>query len=113
MGALVATASVKTTQAEIPSGSDPMQRCHKVFSEVGLIVRASASSDGKRIGSLEKGEKVKLDGEDLPGTGAVYPMIQTGDDGTYWIKLKSPKAGYVLYASDDDPNYNYLVPCEG
>lgn len=89
-----------------------MQQCHKVFSEVGLIVRATASSKGRKLGSLSKGEKVQLDGEKLGETGAVYPMIQDGAEGTYWIKLKKPIAGYVLYSSDDDADYTYIVPCK-
>ena len=111
----VAVASVVTfclsTEAAQPTGSDPMQECHKVFSEVGLLVRASPSSEGKKLGSLEKGEKVRLDGETLAGTGAVYPMIQKDSDGSFWVKIKAPKAGYVLYSSADDENYTYLVPC--
>ena len=101
-----------SADAAPPTGSDPLLQCHKVFSEVGLVVRASASSDGKKIGSLSKGEKVQLDGEELPGTGAVYPMIKNGADGEYWVKIKSPKAGYVLYSSDDDSDYTYIVPCK-
>ena len=100
------------TDAAPPTGSDPMTQCHKVFSEVGLLVRASASSSAKKIGSLTKGQKVQLDGESLPETGAVYPMIKKDSEGSYWIKLKAPKAGYVLYSSDSDPNYTYIVPCK-
>jgi hypothetical protein len=96
-----------------PTGSDPLLECHKVFSEVGLVVRASASSEGRKIGSLSKGQKVQLDGEELEGTGAVYPMIKKSADGSYWVKIKSPKEGYVLYSSDDDPDYTYIVPCKG
>ncbi len=45
------------------------------------------------------------------GTGAVYPEIQDGADGEYWIKLKRPIAGLVLYTTDSDPDYTYIVPC--
>jgi hypothetical protein len=83
-----------------------------VFSEVGLIVRASASSDGKKVGSLSKGQRVQLDGEELEGTGAVYPQMKKDSEGSYWIKLKSPTAGWVLYTSDDDLDYTYIVPCK-
>ena len=100
-----------STGAAQPTGSDPMAECHKVFSEVGLQIRATASSEGRKVGSLQKGQKVKLDGESLAGTGAVYPMIKEDDAGGYWVKIKAPKAGYVLYSSDDDPSYTYLVPC--
>lgn len=109
---VVAAWSIETVVAELPTGSDPMAECHKVFSEVGLVIRTGPSSDAKKIGSLQKGARVKLDGEILKGTGAVYPMIQDGPDGSLWIKLKAPKAGYVLLASEDDPDYRYLVPCE-
>ena len=98
--------------AELPTGSDPLLQCHRVFSEVGLIVRASASSEGRKVGSLKKGEKVQLDGEELAGTGAVYPQIKTDEEGGYWVKIKSPKAGYVLYTSEDDSAYRYIVPCK-
>ena len=108
--ALAAAWSVSNGAAQ-PSGSDPMAECHKVHSEVGLLVRASASSKGRKVGNLSKGDKVRLDGESLAGTGAVYPMIQKDADGAYWVKIKAPKAGYVLYSSDDDPKYTYLVPC--
>lgn len=46
-----------------------MAECHKVFSDVGLLVRASAPSKGKKVGSVKKGDKVQLDGEELAGTG--------------------------------------------
>ena len=104
--------SVATTRAEVPTGSDPLLKCHRVFSEVGLLVRASASSKGRKLGSLKKGEKVQLDGEELSGTGAVYPQIKTDDEGGYWVKIKSPTAGYVLYTSEDDSEYRYIVPCK-
>jgi hypothetical protein len=99
-------------QAAPPTGSDPLTECHRVFSEVGLIVRASASSKGKKIGRLEKGAKVMLDGEELSGTGAVYPMMKKDSEGGYWIKIKSPQEGYVLYTSEDDTDYTYIVPCK-
>ena len=99
-------------EAAPPTGSDPLLECHRVFSEVGLIVRASASSKGKKIGRLEKGAKVMLDGEELSGTGAVYPMIKKDSEGGYWIKIKSPEEGYVLYTSEDDTDYTYIVPCK-
>jgi hypothetical protein len=94
-----------------PTGSDPLAECHKVHSEVGLLIRATASSSGKKVGSLSKGEKVQLDGEELAGTGAVYPMMKKDSDGAYWVKIKAPKEGYVLYTSDDDLDYKYIVPC--
>ena len=103
--------SASTIDAAPPTGSDPLLECHKVHSEVGLLVRSSASSNGKKLGSLSKGDKVQLDGESLPGTGAVYPMIKKDSEGAYWVKIKSPKAGYVLYSSDSDPDYQYVVPC--
>jgi hypothetical protein len=95
-----------------PTGSDPLPQCHRVNSEVGLIVRASGSSKGRKIRSLENGTKVQLAGEALAGTGAVYPQIQKEKDGSYWIKIKTPTAGYVLYTSDQDPSYKYIVPCK-
>ncbi len=76
-----------------------------------MLIRATASSKGRKAGSLQKGQKVKLDGESLAGTGAVYPMVKKDGDGAYWVKVKAPKDGYVLYSSDDDPSYAYLVPC--
>jgi len=76
-----------------------------------LLIRATASSKGRKAGSLQKGQKVKLDGESLAGTGAVYPMVKKDGDGAYWVKIKAPKEGYVLYSSDDDPEYTYIVPC--
>ena len=99
-------------EAAPPTGSDPMTQCHKVHSDVGLLVRATASSKGKKLGSLSKGDRVQLDGEELAGTGAVYPMIKKDADGAYWVKIKAPKEGYVLYSSDDDPEYTYIVPCK-
>lgn len=89
-----------------------MQECHKVFSEVGLIIRAEASSESRKVGRLAKGAKVKLAGEVLKDTGAVYPEIQVDDAGAYWIRIKAPQRGYVLYGSKDDPEYSYIVPCE-
>ena len=73
-----ALAALLPASAELPTGSDPLLQCHKLHSEgVGLVVRASASSKGRKLGTLEAGQKVKLDGEELPGTGAVYPIIKT------------------------------------
>ena len=95
-----------------PTGSDPLLECHKVYSEVGLIIRASASSNGKKIGRLEKGAKVQLDGEELSGTGAVYPQMKKDSEGGYWVKIKAPQAGYVLYTTADDTDYTYIVPCK-
>ena len=111
--ALTSFGFLHNAAAELPTGSDPMAKCHKLHSDgVGLVVRASASSKGRKIGSLEAGEKVQLDGEELPGTGAVYPMIKTDSDGGYWIKIKKPTDGYVLLASEDDPDFRYLIPCK-
>ncbi|HEX8373081.1 MAG TPA: SH3 domain-containing protein [Chthoniobacterales bacterium] len=99
--------------AELPTGSDPLLQCHKLHSDgVGLVVRAGASSKSRKLGTLEAGQKVKLDGEVLPDTGAVYPIIKTDSDGGYWIKIKGPKVGYVLFASKDDEEFRYLIPCE-
>ena len=108
--ASVAIWSISTGAAQ-PTGSDPMTEYHKVYSEVGLLIRATASSKGRKIGSLQKGQKVKLDGESLAGTGAVYPMMKKDAEGAYWVEIKAPKEGYVLYSSDDDPEYTYIVPC--
>ena len=108
----VASLVIGTAVSELPTGSDPLLQCHRVFSEVGLLVRASASSKGRKVGSVKKGDKVQLDGEELSGTGAVYPQMKTDDDGGYWVKIKSPVAGYVLYTSEDDPEYRYIVPCK-
>lgn len=107
------TWSINPAAAGLPTGSDPLTECHKVASEVGLLIRTGASSESKKIGSLQKGQKVNLDGEELAGTGAVYPMMKTSSDGGFWVKIKTPKAGYVLYATKDDPEYRYLVPCKG
>lgn len=112
MIAIVSVWSIGTAAAEAPTGSDPLAECHRVFSEVGLIVRATASSNGKKVGRLEKGEKVQLDGEELSGAGAVYPMMKKDSTGGYWIKIKAPKEGYVLYTSADDTEYRYIVPCK-
>ncbi|HEX8313067.1 MAG TPA: SH3 domain-containing protein [Chthoniobacteraceae bacterium] len=110
--AITFTALYQAT-AELPTGSDPLLQCHKLHSDgVGLVIRATASAKGRKLGTLEAGKKVKLDGEELPGTGAVYPMIKTDAEGGYWIKIKSPIAGYVLYASQDDEDFRYLIPCE-
>ena len=109
--ALLALWSVAETDAQ-PTGSDPLLQCHRVHSEVGLIVRASASSEGRKVGSLEKGARVQLDGEELEETGAVYPIMKKTNDGSYWVKIKSPVAGYVLYTSDDDLEYSYIKPCK-
>lgn len=103
---------IGTAAAEAPTGSDPLLECHRVFSEVGLIVRTAASSQGRKIGSLKKGEKVMLEGEELSGTGAVYPQMKKDKEGGYWIKIKVPYEGYVLYTSDDDTEYRYIVPCK-
>ena len=108
--ACVLTLGLRADAAQ-PTGSDPMEECHKVFAEVGLLVRASPSSGGKKVGSLAKGEKVRVDGETLEGTGAVYPMIKKDSEGAFWVKIKAPKAGYVLYSSADDADYTYIVPC--
>ena len=108
----VAALSVSPAIGQLPTGSDPLAACHKVDSEVGLLIRAGASSESRKLGSLKKGQKVELDGEELAGTGAVYPMMKKSADGGYWLKIKAPKAGYVLYAVQDDPNFRYLVPCK-
>ena len=110
--AVVAVWSVGTAAAEAPTGSDPLLQCHKVNSEVGLLIRASASSNGRKVGSVKKGDRVQLDGEELSGTGAVYPQMKKDKDGGYWVKIKSPAAGYVLYTSEDDTEYRYIVPCK-
>lgn len=107
-----AALSSSSIEAAPPSGSDPLAECQKVHSDVGLIVRASASSNGKKIGRLEKGVKVQLDGEELSGTGAVYPMMKKDSEGGYWIKIKAPQEGYVLYTTADDTDYTYVVPCK-
>lgn len=75
---LVAIAGALTTRIEAapPTRSDPLLECHRVYSEVGLIVRTAASSQGRKIGSLKKGEKVLLQGEELSGTGAVYRQME-------------------------------------
>ena len=109
---LLAAAIAASIEAAPPTGSDPLDECHKVHSEVGLIVRASASSNGKKVGRLEKGAKVQLDGEELSGTGAVYPQMKKDSEGGYWVKIKAPQAGYVLYTTADDTDYTYIVPCK-
>jgi hypothetical protein len=105
------TLPLSRTLAELPSPDDVVPQCHKVFSEVGLIVHASASSKSRRIGSLEKGAKVRLAGERQEG-GTVRPELTKQSDGSYWVKIKSPIAGWVLFAVQNDPNYRYLVPCD-
>ncbi len=110
--ALTTLSALHNASAELPTGSDPLAECHKVESEVGLLIRAGASSDSRKLGSLKRGQEVQLDGEELTDAGAVYPMIKTSSDGGYWVKIKAPKAGYVLYATKDDPDFRYLVPCE-
>lgn len=103
---------LQQTAAEMPTGSDPMLSCQKLHSDgVGLIVRASASSKGKRVGKLEAGEKVQLDGE-KHGSDTVYPQMQDDSEGSIWIKLRKPTAGWVLYASPDDEDFRYLIPCK-
>lgn len=109
---IVGVCGINFAAAQVPTGSDPLPQCHKVNSEVGLIVRATGSSKGRKIRTLENGTKVQLSGESLPGTGAVYPEIQKEKDGSYWIKIKTPTTGYVLYTSDQDPSYKYIVPCK-
>ena len=111
--AVVVLGTAQPARAELPTGSDPLLQCHKVQpGSVGLIVRAAAAANGRRVGSLAAGSVVQLDGEKLEGTGAVYPQIQRDKDGAYWIKIKTPTAGFVLFTSEDDPNYRYLVPCK-
>ncbi len=112
VAAIVGLWSIGTASAEAPTGSDPLLECHRVNSEVGLLIRASASSSGRKVGSVKKGDKVKLDGEELAGTGAVYPQMKKDKDGGYWVKIKAPAEGYVLYTSDDDTDYRYIVPCK-
>ena len=110
--AIVGVWSIATAAAEAPTGSDPLTQCHRVNSEVGLLIRASASSNGRKVGSVKKGDKVQLDGEELAGTGAVYPQMKKDKDGGYWVKIKAPASGYVLYTSEDDTDYRYIVPCK-
>lgn len=112
IAAALTLVTFQNASAELPTGSDPLAECHKVDSEVGLLIRAGASSDSRKLGSLKKGQKVQLDGEELSGTGAVYPMMKTSSDGGFWVKIKAPQAGYVLYATKDDPDFRYLVPCK-
>ena len=109
--ALFAFVPLQPAAAEMPTGSDPLTTCQKLHSDgVGLVVRSSPSSKGKRVGSLEAGEKVQLDGE-KHGSDTVYPQMQDDSDGAIWIKLKSPSKGWVLYASPDDEDFRYLIPC--
>jgi len=112
MAGIVGVCAINSAAAQVPTGSDPLPQCHRVHSEVGVVVRASGSSKGRKIRSLENGTTVQLAGEALAGTGAVYPQIQKEKDGSYWIKIKTPTAGYVLYTSDQDPSYKYIVPCK-
>jgi hypothetical protein len=98
--------------AAMPSADDAIPECHKVFAEVGLIVRASGSAKGRRIGSLERGAKVRLAGENEQGSGTVHPVLAKESDGSYWVKIKSPMPGWVLFAVPNDPAYRYLVPCD-
>jgi hypothetical protein len=108
--ALAITLPLSRTWAALPSSDDVVSECHKVFAEVGLIVRASPLK-GRRIGSLEKGAKVRLAGQRQEG-GTVRLELNKQSDGSYWVKIKSPMAGWVLLAGQDDPNYRYLVPCD-
>src|SRR5204862_5472619 len=86
--------AINSAAAQVPTGSDPLPQCHRVHGEVGVVVRASGSSKGRKIRSLENGKTVQLAGEALAGTGAVYPQIQKEKGGSYWIKIKAPTAGY-------------------
>jgi hypothetical protein len=112
LAALALILPLSRTFAALPSADDVVPECHKVFSEVGLIVRASGSSKGRRIGSLERGAKVRLAGQKGEGSGTVHPQITKQADGSYWVKIKSPIPGWVLFAGQDDPSYRYLVPCD-
>ncbi|MFN2475700.1 MAG: SH3 domain-containing protein [Chthoniobacterales bacterium] len=109
---IISLGGIREAAAQLPTGDEVMTRCQKLHSDgVGLIVRAKGSSKGKKIGSLQAGEKVQLGGEDN-GPDLVRPAIQVEADGSYWIQIKKPLAGWVLFASKADPKFHYLIPCQ-
>ena len=97
--------SISSIQAE----ELQLSACQKVNSQVGLIVRSEPNGD--KIDSLKFGQKVKPAGEFVEGEPLVNAKVKR-EGNTLWVKIKAPVKGWVLFASDDDPEYTYLVPCE-
>ena len=102
--AFAAAATAQAADLQLP-------QCHKVNSQVGLIVREAPSSDASKVGTLKYGEKVLLSGKPVEGDPLIHSKTTKVGNAT-WIKIKKPVHGFVLYSVDDDPAYRYLVPCK-
>ncbi len=96
------------------AADEPVSRCHQVNAPVGLVIRSKPGTHGKRLGTLEQGAKVTLEGEPAPGDkNRVVPVVSKDaqDPDAAWIQISAPKAGYVLYRASGAAPYDYLVPC--
>ena len=93
--------------------STPMDRDYRVRCKVGLVVHAAPDAKSRKVGTLEDGQNIQLDGKRGPRRGTVFPVISTDKGetaGATWIKISAPLQGYVLFQSDENPDNDYIVP---
>lgn len=85
---------------------------HTVNAEVGLVVRAHPNSNSDRVGSVKYGQVVRVVGDKVEGAkGIIASLIEDKQTpGTWWVKIKDPYVGFVLYKAD---GYQYLTPGKG
>ncbi len=105
-------ATADATAAASGEDSTPMDRDYKVRCQVGLVVHATPDAKGRRVGTLEDGQKIQLDGKKGPRNGTVFPVVSKDKDtvGATWIQIKAPLQGYILFQADGQPENDYIVP---
>jgi len=75
-----------TTSTTAIKNSLKTDQCLRVKSPQSLVIRSQPSKKSKRRGTVARRAKVRVDG---------YPTWATEREGENWIKIKSPKNGWI------------------